>query len=72
MQRLLHIHFSFLCRSKRSNEKGQSPIVLRIIYRHERRDVYTGLYCSKDDWNAEADQVIAMTSRHPPSIKTLN
>lgn len=57
MQQLLHIHFSFLCRSGRSNQKGQSPIVLRIIYREERRDVYTGLYCPKDDWDAEAGQV---------------
>lgn len=54
MQQLMHIHFSFLCRSKRSNKKGESPIVLRIIYREERRDLYTGLYCVKDDWDVEA------------------
>ena len=29
---LLQIHFSFLCRAGRSNKKGLSPIVLRIIY----------------------------------------
>lgn len=52
MQQLMHIHFSFLFRSKRSNSKGESPIVLRIIYREERRDLYTGLYCVKEDWDA--------------------
>ena len=57
MQQLMHIHFSFLCRSGRINEKGQSPIVLRIIYRYERRDLYTGLYCFKDDWDIELCRV---------------
>jgi len=56
MQQLMHIHFSFLCRSKRSNKKGESPIVLRIIY-SERRDLHTGLYCVKDDWDIEAGSV---------------
>jgi site-specific recombinase XerD len=57
MQQLMHIHLSFLCRAGRSNNKGQSPIVLRIIYREERRDLYTGLYCLKDDWDTEACKV---------------
>jgi len=57
MQQLMHIHFSFLCRSTRINKKGLSPIVLRIIYREERKDLYTGLYCLKDDWDTEAGRV---------------
>jgi site-specific recombinase XerD len=57
MQQLMHIHLRFLCRTARSNNKGQSPVVLRIIYREERRDIYTGLYCPKDDWDIEAGKV---------------
>jgi len=54
---LLQIHFSFLCRAGRSNKKGQSPIVLRVIYRNERRDLYTGLYCQKEDWDTTNGKV---------------
>ena len=45
MLELLNVHFSFLCRTGRLNKQGKPPIVLRIIYRGEIRDVYTGLYC---------------------------
>lgn len=48
---LLHVRFSFLCRSTRANEEGKSPLVLRILYRGERRDIFTGLYCDKKEWN---------------------
>jgi hypothetical protein len=54
MQQLMHIHFSFLCRLKRCNKKDESPVVFRIIYRGERRDLYTGLYCLKNNWDVEA------------------
>lgn len=57
MQQLMHIHFSFLCRTGRSNKNGESPIVLRIIYRQERKDLYTGLYCLKEVWDTEAGKV---------------
>ncbi|HET6993929.1 MAG TPA: Arm DNA-binding domain-containing protein [Chitinophagaceae bacterium] len=54
MVELLDIHFNFLCRKQRVNKKGQLPIVLRIVYRQERRDIFTGLYCDSKDWDAEA------------------
>jgi site-specific recombinase XerD len=53
MQKLMHIHVNFLCRQDRINKKGESPIVLRVIYRRERRDIYTGLYCKNEDWDNE-------------------
>lgn len=57
MLELLSVHFSFLCRSFRTNDKGLSPIVLRIIYRNERKDIYTGLYCDKDYWDNVSGRV---------------
>jgi len=51
MQKLLDISFCYLCRSTHKNAEGQSPIVLRISFRGERRDVFTGLYCLKTNWN---------------------
>jgi hypothetical protein len=35
---LLNIRFNFLCRSTHTNVDGHSPIVLRVIYRNERKD----------------------------------
>ncbi len=52
MPQLLNIRFSFLCRSTRSNADGKNLIVLRVSYRSERRDLFTGLYCNSKDWDA--------------------
>ena len=52
MLELLNIRFSFLCRSARKNSKGKCPIILRIIYRSERIDIFTGLHCDKSEWDA--------------------
>ena len=53
MQKLMQIHVNFLCRQNRLNKRGESPIILRIIYRHERRDLYTGLYTRFEDWDTQ-------------------
>jgi site-specific recombinase XerD len=57
MVSLLNVHFSFLCRAGRSNKNGESPIVFRVIYRDQRRDLYSGLYCNVRDWNALFERV---------------
>jgi site-specific recombinase XerD len=54
---LLEIRFSFLCRSTRANDDGKCPIILRIAYRSERRDIYTGLYCNPEKWDSENTKV---------------
>lgn len=54
---LLNIHFSFLCRTGRSNKKGQSPLVLRVIHREEKRDIYTGLHSKTEDWDTPNSKV---------------
>jgi len=57
MSELLNICFSYLCRTTRQNEDGKSPTVLRITFRSQRRNVFTGLYCFKDDWDNENTKV---------------
>lgn len=57
MLELLNIRFNYLCRTTYKNEDGQCPIVLRIIFRGERRDIFTGLYCFKDNWDKENSKV---------------
>lgn len=53
MMKFLDIHFNFLCRTTFKNSKGQYPIILRVIYRSQRRDIFTGLYCYKQEWNSK-------------------
>lgn len=71
MVELLHIHFSFFCRKGRTNNKGQSPIVLRVIYRHERRDLFTGLYCDCDHWDTKAGNVNTLSKQSGTINKNL-
>ena len=57
MLELMNIGFSYLCRATRQNEEGQPPIVLRVSFRGERRDIFTGLYCNSSNWQAEYNRV---------------
>lgn len=53
MLELLNIKFIHLIRSTRQNSDGESPVVLRLVYRTERRDLFTGLYCNPKEWDAQ-------------------
>lgn len=59
----MQVHFNFLCRQNRTNKQGESPVVLRIIYRRERRDIYTGLYCSPQEWDADQGMMKAKSKK---------
>lgn len=63
MLELIQIHYSFLCRQCRTNKKGHAPIVLRVIYRQERRDIYTGLYCPPQHWDHEGCKVLSNSEK---------
>jgi hypothetical protein len=67
MVELLDIHFNFLCRKQRINKKGQSPIVLRIIYRQEQRDLFMGLYCDDKEWDPDAG-IVKLRSKPAETI----
>lgn len=56
-QQSLSVRFAFLCRTTRANSEGENPIVLRVIYQKERRDIFTGLYCNKEEWNSDAGRL---------------
>ncbi len=57
--KMLDIHVSYLCRTTYRNAEGKHPIVLRISYRGQRKDVFTGLYCFKQQWINKAGKVDA-------------
>jgi len=63
----LEIHFSFFCRTTRLLENKESPIVLRIIYRGQRKDVFTGLSCPKKFW-LRAEKMISHKHKPAPEI----
>lgn len=58
-QQPLDIRISFILRSTYKNEHGKHPIVLRINYRGQRRDLFTGLYCKKENWSSRENRVIS-------------
>jgi Arm DNA-binding domain len=51
MLELLNNRFTFSLRTSHHNQDGKSAIVLRVSFRGERRDVFTGLYCFERDWD---------------------
>ena len=57
MAELLNISFTFTCRTSHTNKEGKSPIALRISFRGERREIFTGLYCFPKNWNADSKNV---------------
>ncbi len=52
MSTSLEIRFSFLCRTTHSDANGHHPIILRVTFRKQRRDIFTGLYCPKETWES--------------------
>ena len=58
MLELLDIRFSFFCRTTHKNKEGKNSIILRISFRQGRRDLFTGLYCSKIDWDSNTTRVL--------------
>lgn len=44
------IQFTFMVKSSRMLSDGMSPIVFRVIYRAQRKDVLTGITCPPELW----------------------
>lgn len=57
MTKLLNIHFTFSCRTSHKNKEGRSPMILRVTFRGERREVFTGLYCFDSNWNSKEQRI---------------
>lgn len=62
------IYFSFMSKQSRTYENGESPIVFRVIYRAQRKDVFTGLSCPPEMWLKKE----RMVSLKHPSASTIN
>ena len=59
----LDVRFSFLCRATYQNDEGKNPIILRIIFHGNRRDIFTGLYCSKLNWDSKQNKVLGKDAK---------
>ena len=49
----INIQLSFFCRTTHTYKNGENPIVFRIVYRGERRDIFTGITCPSEFWFSE-------------------
>ncbi|MBL7744573.1 MAG: phage integrase SAM-like domain-containing protein [Chitinophagaceae bacterium] len=68
MTKLLNIRFTFACRTSHVNKEGKCPLILRVIFGGQRREIFTGLYCLSINWNTTEQTV----ERGESSAKTLN
>ena len=68
MLELLNVRFSYSLRTSHQNTDGKSAIVLRVSFRGERRDIFTGLYCFEKDWDRSSSKI----SGSDKSAKALN
>lgn len=65
MLALLNIRISFFNRKSHPNEEGNLPIILRITFRGERRDIFTGLYCAKGQWDTKNARLLPTKENKP-------
>ncbi|MES1181222.1 MAG: Arm DNA-binding domain-containing protein [Flavobacterium sp.] len=54
---LLDVNFSFFCRTTYKSENGKCPIILRVNYSGVRRDIFTGIYSSAEDWDNKSKRI---------------
>ena len=71
MLELLDIRFSYFLRSTHHDREGKHPIILRISFRGGRRDLFTGLYCSKNDWDSNTTTVSKTDKEAIPKNRNL-
>lgn len=72
MLELLNIRITFLCRKTYKNEDNKYPIVLRIVYRNERRNIFTVLYCDQQEWDKKNNRLFRLTKHANALMQTLN
>jgi len=71
MPELLDIRFTFILRATYKNSDGKNPIILRIRFRSQRSDLFTGLYCLKEDWDKSTNRVFKTASEAKTKNKNL-
>lgn len=58
---------TYFLRTSRPNKEGNFPIVFRISYKGDRRDIFTGFYSRPDQWDSNQQRVLGK-GRHPEMI----
>ena len=64
LPRVLDLQISFILRNSYANKNGENPIVLRLQYRGERKDVTTGLTVKSKDWISGSGCVASSSKFH--------
>jgi hypothetical protein len=71
MPEFLDIRFTFILRATYKDSDGKNPIILRITFRGKRSDLFTGLYCFKEDWDKSTDRVLKTDTESKTKNKNL-
>lgn len=56
-QQFLEIQAAFLCRTTFKNKDGKHPVILRLRFQADRKDIFTGVYCTKTAWDKTAQRI---------------
>lgn len=64
------IKFTIL--KSRQNKTKRHPIVVRVTSGHDQKYVFTGYYCSKDEWDEETETVTSEYKLKTPSKTQIN
>ena len=64
----MEIHFNFLLRASHKYANRDSPIVFRIVFRGQRKDVFTGMGCPVEHW-MKNERVVSL--ENPETLTTL-
>jgi site-specific recombinase XerD len=62
----------FICHSIKKRKDGRHPIVLRITSGNNRKYIFTGFNCYKDEWDVETETVMNNYSAKIPSRTQIN
>src|SRR5947207_12083311 len=71
MPELLDIRFTFILRATYKDGDGKNPIILRISFRGQRSDLFTGLYCFKENWDKSTNRVLKTDTEAKAKNKNL-
>ncbi|MGZ3845746.1 MAG: Arm DNA-binding domain-containing protein [Flavisolibacter sp.] len=68
----LEIRFNYFLRTSYKSADDKHPIALRVTYRGERRDIFTGIYCHQKNWDKTVQRASETESRYSQINRTIS
>lgn len=70
-QQFLEIQAAFICRTTFKNKDGRHPIILRLRFQGDRKDIFIGVYCGKTAWDKVGQRVKSGVKEAPQANQRL-